>query len=68
MVLGQAGALDDLGAHYGDGVYEAEIGYLLRYEWLETVDDFLWRRSKLGLVAGPDTVARLGARLTSETG
>ncbi|MEN3950882.1 glycerol-3-phosphate dehydrogenase [Iodidimonas sp. SYSU 1G8] len=68
MILGKAGSLDDLGAHYGDGVYEAEIGYLLRHEWLETVDDFLWRRSKLGLVAAADTVARLRARLTSGTG
>ncbi|MBI1179663.1 MAG: glycerol-3-phosphate dehydrogenase [Alphaproteobacteria bacterium] len=62
-ILGGAAGLDDLGTHYGDGVYEAEIGYLLRHEWLETVDDLLWRRSKLGLVAALETVEALRGRL-----
>jgi glycerol-3-phosphate dehydrogenase len=67
VLLGEASSLADLGTHYGDGVYEAEIGYLLRYEWLVTVEDLLWRRSKLGLVAAPETVARLRQRLDEAT-
>jgi glycerol-3-phosphate dehydrogenase len=63
VLLGGAASLADLGVHYGDGVYEAEIAYLCRHEWLRTADDFLWRRSKLGVVASPDTVARLRQRL-----
>jgi glycerol-3-phosphate dehydrogenase len=62
-LIGWAQSLEDLGEHYGDGVYEAEISYLLRSEWLETVDDFLWRRTKLGLVASPATVDRVRRRL-----
>lgn len=42
-------ALDDLGAHYGDGVYEAEIDYLISREWARSIEDILWRRSKLEL-------------------
>ncbi|MGE0667605.1 MAG: glycerol-3-phosphate dehydrogenase [Sphingomonadales bacterium] len=62
-ILDGAASLDGLGVHYGDGVYEAEIGYLLRHEWLETAEDFLWRRSKLGIAAAPETVDRLRERL-----
>jgi glycerol-3-phosphate dehydrogenase len=64
-LLGGARSPADLGAHYGDGVYEAEISYLLQYEWLETVEDFLWRRTKLGLVASEATVQRLRQRLST---
>ncbi len=40
---------EDLGFHFGDGVYEAEMFYLLRYEFAHEAEDILWRRSKLGL-------------------
>jgi glycerol-3-phosphate dehydrogenase len=63
-IVGGASSLEGLGEHYGDGVYEAEILYLLRHEWLETVEDLLWRRTKLGLVAAPATVERLQRRLS----
>lgn len=54
-----AESLEDLGAHYGGGLYEAEVVYLLRYEWARTGEDILWRRSKLGLHASEATVAAL---------
>jgi glycerol-3-phosphate dehydrogenase len=62
-LLGGARRLDDLGEHLGDGLYEAEIEYLRRYEWALMAEDILWRRSKLGLHLGADTTARLEARL-----
>jgi glycerol-3-phosphate dehydrogenase len=55
--------LDDLGEHLGDGLYEAEVEYLRREEWAVSAEDILWRRSKLGLHVGADTIARLEARL-----
>lgn len=45
----------DLGEHLGDDVYEVEIAYLVRHEWALTVDDIIWRRSKLGLHIGSET-------------
>lgn len=48
-VLGEAKALDDLGRHFGAGLYEAEVRYLLAEEWARDAEDVLWRRSKLGL-------------------
>jgi glycerol-3-phosphate dehydrogenase len=55
--------LDDLGAHYGDNVYEAEIAYLIQYEFALAPEDILWRRSKLGLHVGEDTKTNLAHAL-----
>lgn len=48
-VLHNADKEEDLGEHYGDHVYEAEIRYMINDEWARTLDDIIWRRSKLGL-------------------
>jgi len=48
-LLGKAAGLADLGDDFGGGVYEAELDYAAREEFAVTGDDFLWRRSKLGL-------------------
>ena len=40
----------DLGVHFGQGFYEKELQYLVRYEWATSVEDIVWRRSKLGLL------------------
>lgn len=58
-VFDGANTLKDLGEPLGDGLYAAEAEYLVNHEWATTADDILWRRSKLGLVASPDTVGRL---------
>ncbi|MCK4945312.1 MAG: glycerol-3-phosphate dehydrogenase [Alphaproteobacteria bacterium] len=47
--------LSDMGEYLGDDVYEAEISYLVNVEWALTMDDLLWRRSKLGLHISDDT-------------
>ncbi|HPF78727.1 MAG TPA: glycerol-3-phosphate dehydrogenase [Alphaproteobacteria bacterium] len=55
----------DLGTHYGDHIYEAEILYLLRYEFAHTAEDILWRRSKMGLHVSDKTVTALEKALPS---
>jgi glycerol-3-phosphate dehydrogenase len=50
-VIGTAGELSDLGEHFGHGLYEAEVRYLVEHEWARTAEDVLWRRSKMGLHA-----------------
>ena len=57
--LSEATSLDGLGEHFGDGLYEAEIGYLMQKEWAASAADILWRRSKLGLHVAMQTEARL---------
>lgn len=48
-ILMQATSVEDLGHHFGAGLYEAELRYMQREEWANTAEDALWRRSKLGL-------------------
>lgn len=42
-------AVEDPGVHFGAGLYQREVEYLVRTEWAMTADDILWRRTKLGL-------------------
>jgi glycerol-3-phosphate dehydrogenase len=58
-VLGQASAMEDLGAIFGADLTAAEVRYLMQKEWALTADDVLWRRSKLGLRFSPTQVAAL---------
>ncbi|HYF97569.1 MAG TPA: FAD-dependent oxidoreductase, partial [Coxiellaceae bacterium] len=50
-ILNNCHSLADLGKHFGAGLYQREVDYLLKEEWLNSVDDLLWRRTKLGLEA-----------------
>ena len=47
--LGEAKERVDLGRDFGCGLSQAEVDYLRCHEWALTVEDVLWRRSKLGL-------------------
>lgn len=57
-----------MGRHFGDGVYQAEIDYLIRHEWARTAEDILWRRSKLGLHVSDETKRSLEIYLQEESG
>jgi glycerol-3-phosphate dehydrogenase len=48
-ILKDATSMADLGESFGGGLTQAEIDYLIDFEWAEQADDVLWRRSKLGL-------------------
>ena len=56
-LIGDADGLDGLGHHFGGDLYEAELSYLVEHEFAGCAEDVLWRRSKLGLHLGPDSVA-----------
>jgi glycerol-3-phosphate dehydrogenase len=63
QMLGKASGLAALGAEIAPGLYEAEVEYLIGHEWAQTVEDILWRRSKLGLHLAADAAEGLGAWL-----
>ena len=56
-LVGERGDMEGLGRCFGDGLYEAELRYLMEYEWAETAEDALWRRSKKGLRLQPAQIA-----------
>ncbi|MEM6585000.1 MAG: glycerol-3-phosphate dehydrogenase [Pseudomonadota bacterium] len=51
--------LNDLGAHFGGDLYEAELTYLVETEFATTAEDVLTRRSKLYLHLTPDEQAKV---------
>ena len=48
-VLLNAHAEADLGEEIVPGLFEAELHYLISYEWAQDAHDVLWRRSRIGL-------------------
>ncbi|MFO1039223.1 MAG: glycerol-3-phosphate dehydrogenase [Geminicoccaceae bacterium] len=50
-----------LGERIAEGLYEAELDYLVREEWARSGEDVLWRRTKLGLHVGKDVAGRIDA-------
>jgi glycerol-3-phosphate dehydrogenase len=48
-LVGGASNLSGLGRHFGAGLYEREVRWLVEREFARTADDILWRRTKLGL-------------------
>lgn len=55
--------LMDLGENFGAGLYAREVDYLCEQEWVSSLEDLLWRRSKLGLLLGPMQQQRLARYL-----
>lgn len=48
-ILGEAKSLADCGTHFGHGLTQCEVDYLVRTEWATNAEDIVWRRTKLGL-------------------
>ncbi|WP_417465846.1 glycerol-3-phosphate dehydrogenase [Kordiimonas sp.] len=67
-VIGNATTIDELGQHFGGGLYEAEVRYLMAHEWAQTADDVLWRRSKLGLSLTATEQKNLAVWMKSQRG
>lgn len=65
-LVGQAGCLTDMGRHFGAGLYEQEVRYLMEEEWAFTAEDVLWRRTKTGLHMSDEE--RTGVRSWMEGG
>ena len=57
-ILEGCSALKDLGRDFGSGVFGREIDWVADKEWVTSADDFVWRRTRLGL--------RLSARQIAE--
>ena len=53
-IIGDARSTSDLGQHFGHGLYEAEVNWLVSREWAKTTQDILWRRTRLGLKFSAD--------------
>ncbi|MEM9181366.1 MAG: glycerol-3-phosphate dehydrogenase, partial [Pseudomonadota bacterium] len=52
-LLGDAQSISELGHHYGGGLYQKEVDYLIAREFARSPEDILLRRTKLGLHLTP---------------
>jgi glycerol-3-phosphate dehydrogenase len=48
-LLSNVKKIEDLGIHFGENLYEKEVEFLIQQEWANSLDDILWRRTKMGL-------------------
>lgn len=48
-MLAQVQCEADMGTDFGEQFYQIELEYLIQHEFVQTVEDALWRRSKMGL-------------------
>ncbi|MCB4456435.1 glycerol-3-phosphate dehydrogenase [Leisingera sp. McT4-56] len=48
-VLGEAKSAEDLGQDFGATITAQELDWAIAREWARTGEDYLWRRTKLGL-------------------
>lgn len=58
-LLGDTRTTEDLGEHFGSGLYACEVDYLVAKEWARTAEDVLLRRTKLGLHLTAEQAQRL---------
>ncbi|NRP37191.1 MULTISPECIES: glycerol-3-phosphate dehydrogenase [unclassified Marinobacterium] len=65
-ILGKTTNIEELGQHFGYNLYELEVNWLQDNEWAKTVEDILWRRTKLGLRIDTENKAKLNAYLAAD--
>ncbi len=68
QIIGAARDIEDLGERFGADFYEAELRYMVNNEWAMTIDDALWRRSKLGLLLSESERGRVEHWMVEHTG
>lgn len=59
QIINGAASAEGLGIHLGDICYTAELQYSVEHEYTQTAEDFLWRRTKMGLHYAPETIAKV---------
>ncbi|MEO0607785.1 MAG: glycerol-3-phosphate dehydrogenase [Pseudomonadota bacterium] len=62
-ILNRTTHVADLGHHYGAGLYQKEVDYLIEREFARTYEDITLRRTKLGLHMNPHEIKALRAQL-----
>ncbi|MCE8509444.1 glycerol-3-phosphate dehydrogenase [Ruegeria pomeroyi] len=64
-MLGKADSAEALGEDFGATITASELDWAMSREWVRSAEDFLWRRTKLGLRLTPDQVARIEAHIAA---
>ena len=65
LMLGSVFSVSDLGTDFGAGVYEPELNWAIEHEWVFSAEDFVWRRSRLGLQLTEKQITMIDAYIQS---
>ncbi|WP_293576919.1 glycerol-3-phosphate dehydrogenase [Phaeobacter sp.] len=65
-VLGEARSAADLGTEFGATITARELDWTIANEWVRRGDDFLWRRTKLGLRLSPEQRSAVDAYVVDQ--
>ncbi|NCF45612.1 MAG: glycerol-3-phosphate dehydrogenase [Proteobacteria bacterium] len=69
LLLASCNSAADLGRHFGAGLYQVEVDYLVAEEWAQQAQDIVFRRTKLGLRMQSEQIDALADYLrTAEVG
>lgn len=63
-LLAGARTAADLGRDFGTTITARELDWVVANEWVRTAEDFLWRRTKLGLKTDPQQQQAIAAYLS----
>lgn len=58
-ILAGSKSAEDLGDDFGAGIYAAELDWAVKHEWVASAEDFIWRRTRLGLRLNAEQIARI---------
>ena len=64
-ILSGAKGIEDLGKDFGATITAAELDWAIEHEWVRCAEDFLWRRTKLGLRVGDSQTAAIDVHIRS---
>ena len=60
-ILAPVESQGDLGVDFGAGIYGVELDWAIENEWVTSAEDFLWRRTRMGLRLTPDQISAVDA-------
>ena len=64
IMLNGTKAIEDLGRDFGSTITSTELDWVIAKEWVRCAEDFLWRRSKLGLRVLPEQVKEIDSYIS----
>jgi glycerol-3-phosphate dehydrogenase len=67
VILGSARFANDMGAAFGATVTARELDWAIENEWVRSAEDFIWRRTKLGLVLTDQQVTDIAGYIAQKT-
>ncbi len=65
-IFADATCLADLGRDFGSGITQRELDWAIAHEFVHEAQDFLWRRSKMGLRVTEDQVAQISGYIAGK--